>query len=77
MVCSLLSKCLAQSHGNIVTMLALLHWHRELVNEICKYNALIFRIMFIDSIAMTAMTFILERKEGLFERSYAAGKETL
>ena len=33
-----------------------------------------FRIMFIDSIAMTAMTFILERKEGLFERSYAAGK---
>ena len=30
--------------------------------------------MFYNSVALTAMSFVLERKEGLFERSYAAGK---
>ena len=32
------------------------------------------RIIFYNAIAMTAMNFVLERKEGLFERSYAAGR---
>ena len=30
--------------------------------------------MFYNSVALIAMSFVLERKEGLFERSYAAGK---
>jgi len=30
-------------------------------------------IVFFNSIAMTAMAFVVERKEGLFERAYSAG----
>ena len=29
----------------------------------------------MNSLALTSMSFILEKKEGLFERSYAAGKK--
>ena len=31
----------------------------------------------MNAVALTAMSFILEKKEGLFERSYAAGKEII
>lgn len=31
------------------------------------------RIIFVNTIAMTTMNFVLERKEGLFERFYSAG----
>ena len=38
---------------------------------------LFHRTMFINSLALTSMSFMLEKKEGLFERSYAAGKEII
>ena len=70
---------MAQPHGSTVILLVLLYWHRELTILTMNHSIIIIflRIMFIDSIAMTAMNFILERKEGLFERSYAAGNANL
>ena len=34
-----------------------------------------FSVVFLNSIALTAMAFIMERKEGVFERAYSAGIE--
>ena len=70
---------MAQPHGSTMIMLVLLYWQRELAISAINHSTIIIflRLMFYNAIAITALNFILEGKEGLFERSYAAGNANL